>query len=359
MFKCYISGPNCCLAKTYTSKMDQKNTKAIAPTEVQVLEFFKFYSKEVKRPAMGLPLRICKKDECQFRQKNESHYHCKFCEFTRRGLQTERMLRHLISKHPWEVGVHTEPDPNSVENSRNRGISVLDHNYTVEQILPSNECMPHLEGNIPRNAHESIDMATENQENNPQQMLNAALLAQNNTNQPATQQPVGPADNLPLPSPMIDSISASIDENQTLTNDFIDRILADPMSDTIQAANLIDKGPDHPNTMTNGSFVILEGQMRRPPIDGTKICVIPKCTKYHEKLRTLVRYKHRGNWQHTVDWESTMLLLTFYKLDKVTDPFNKRICAFHWKEWYNFNYRLKKKMPKRIDANTQTETKYL
>lgn len=322
--------------------------------EIQIYEYFKFYSRQKTRTQQGMPsMRTCELPNCSAKLRNESHYHCKFCDITHRGLQKKKMLKHLVSKHAWKVGLHKEPDPNSEENSRNRGFSVLDHNYTVEQILPSKECMPLLDtGNTGIVQQEGGSNGT-NQENDPQLTKDGETNAQNNGTPPSKRGSIDA-----IPTPLIESISASIDQNRIITNDFIDRILSDPTPESILATNSANKMAQFPLNTANKPFMMVNGQKVQHTIDQSKICVIAKCTKYHEKLRSLIRYKKRG-FQNEVDWDGTMLLLTFHKLDRITDLFNRRICTYHWKEWYNFNNRLKQKIPRRMDANTQTEKKYL
>ena len=321
--------------------------------EIQIFEYFKFYSREKTRTSQGMPaMRTCELPNCTAKLRNESHYHCKLCDITHRGLQKKRMLQHLVSKHAWKVGLHNEPDPNSEENSRNRGFSVLDHNYTIEQILPSKECMPLFDASMTGIIQEGADNGAD-QENNPQ-LTHDEVNEQNNGTPPFRTESIDA-----IPTPLIESISASIDQNRIITNDFIDRILSGPTPESILATSSANKTAPSPLNTQNKPFTMVNGQkVQQTIIDPTKICVIPKCTKYHEKLRTLVRYKKRG-FQNEVDWNGTMLLLTFHKLDRIADLFNKRICTYHWKEWYNFNYRLKQKIPRRMDANTQTEKKYL
>ena len=66
-------------------------------------------------------------------------------------------------------------------------------------------------------------------------------------------------------------------------------------------------------------------------------CIIPDCDNT-KKLKKLARNKIRGAGANTPDIENTMLLITFYHLEKIdTDPSNLHICHNHWKRWYNYN----------------------
>ena len=37
-----------------------------------------------------------------------------------------------------------------------------------------------------------------------------------------------------------------------------------------------------------------------------------------------------------------MLIITYFKLENIKDPFKVSICSKHWKQWYDYNYKLKK-----------------
>eukprot|EP00112_Aurelia_sp_Birch-Aquarium-sp1_P015804 Seg353.9 transcript_id=Seg353.9/GoldUCD/mRNA.D3Y31 product="hypothetical protein" protein_id=Seg353.9/GoldUCD/D3Y31 len=69
-------------------------------------------------------------------------------------------------------------------------------------------------------------------------------------------------------------------------------------------------------------------------------CVVQGCASTF-KLKSLVRRKWRGGGHNVWDWESTMLVITYFRLDKIRDPFEAHICNQHWRNWYRYNYKIK------------------
>ena len=312
---------------------------------IKLEDYFTFYSKEVVRTRPNFPYiagRVCKDVACKHKQRNESHYHCKFCEYVRRGRQSERMEKHLISKHSRAIGLVASPGTKGGEKSENGRYSVLDHSYTNgEAVLSANSEPPTMlmlpdfsdkETTISPNANSHSKM--ENQENEHQ--LNALVTSKativNKGNWKAIASSLATTNSKDMPN---------------ASNPFAPKVIGEGgLSDQHLLESLASSLPSSQGlclvaSKTNGS-----------------ICIVPKCTHSNSKLKTLMRMKQQGS-RHSVDWESTMLLLTFFKIDKVNDITNKCICSVHWKDWYNFNYRLKKNMPRYCDATTQTFVNYL
>ena len=69
-------------------------------------------------------------------------------------------------------------------------------------------------------------------------------------------------------------------------------------------------------------------------------CVAQGCSSTF-KLKSLVRRKLQGGGHNVWDCESTMLVITYFKLDKIGDPFEAYICNHHWRNWYRYNYKIK------------------
>ena len=69
-------------------------------------------------------------------------------------------------------------------------------------------------------------------------------------------------------------------------------------------------------------------------------CVVQGCVSTF-KLKSLVRRKLRGGGHKVWDCESTMLVITYFRLDKIGDPFEAYICNHHWRNWYRYNYKIK------------------
>ena len=59
-------------------------------------------------------------------------------------------------------------------------------------------------------------------------------------------------------------------------------------------------------------------------------------------MKQLVRKKFRGGRCKFIDWESTKLLITYFKLTNLDDPFEVLICQQHLRQWYYYNCNLKK-----------------
>ena len=70
-------------------------------------------------------------------------------------------------------------------------------------------------------------------------------------------------------------------------------------------------------------------------------CVAVNCQNI-SNLKPLVRKKFRGGRCKFIDWESTELLITYFKLTNLDDLFEVLICQQHWRQWYYYNYNLKK-----------------
>ena len=286
-------------------------------------ECFTFYSKEVVKTRPNVPYiagRICTNVDCKHKQKNESHYHCKFCDYSRRGRQNDRMEKHLISKHAYTIGLDKNHDKKSEEKSENGKYSVLDHSYTNgETVLPANGStptmlmLPHFsESEITQSPDTNSLPTIENQENHHE--LNV------------------------IPSP--NSVSL-----ETTTSHFgctsASGSSTDPLVPRMIGEEIIDRMLSDEQLLVSLTNSLPHYQGRLFNLNNGKSCVVPKCMHTKSKLKSLLRMKRQQS-NHFVDWESTMLLLTYYKIDKTSSLSDKFICYMHWKEWYNFNYRLKK-----------------
>ena len=62
-------------------------------------------------------------------------------------------------------------------------------------------------------------------------------------------------------------------------------------------------------------------------------CVILDCS-FAVNLRPLARKKLRGKGK-AFDWESTKLIITYYRLSNLDSPHDSFICLKHWREWYH------------------------
>ena len=289
-------------------------------------EYFTFYSKEVVRTRPNVPYiagRICTNVDCKHKQKNESHYHCKFCDYSRRGRQNDRMEKHLISKHAHTIGLDKNHDAKSEEKSENGKYSVLDHSYTNgETVLiasgstPAMLMLPHFsDREMTHSPHTNSLPTIENQEN--QHELNVVSPANSNGLETTTSNFGCTSGSGCNTDPLVPRM---------IGEEIIDRMLSDEQL----LVSFTNSLPPYEGPLLN--------------LNNGKSCVIPKCIHTNSKLKSLLRMKRQGS-NNLVDWENTMLLLTYYKIDKTSSLSDKFICHMHWKEWYNFNYRLKKRVP--------------
>ena len=63
-----------------------------------------------------------------------------------------------------------------------------------------------------------------------------------------------------------------------------------------------------------------------------------------QRLKSFLQKKIRGGGSNTIDWNSTMLQITYFRLVDIGDPSNFSICAQHWKEWYHYDYNMQKSL---------------
>ncbi len=68
-------------------------------------------------------------------------------------------------------------------------------------------------------------------------------------------------------------------------------------------------------------------------------CFLLECHN-SEKLRPILSKKISCDSKYE-DWEGLKLLCTFYRINTVSDFRNTFICRKHWKDWYNFDYKLR------------------
>jgi len=289
-------------------------------------EYFTFYSKEIFRVSPHAPYvarRCCMNVNCKYKQKNESHYHCKLCDYVRVGRYYNGMKNHLISKHAYAIGLKANPDKNSGEKSENGNYSVIDHSYTNGESASFSDTSPPSMLTLPKFSDElpqenSLSSAKRHQLRVTSTAVSSrspSIVAERDSKAPATvycissESGIIPASGI---SPSIPITFGVVSSQQLLAS------LKDPMP-----------------------------SCNRPYLHAketnVKSCSIPKCTNYSSKLKTLLRMQKRGGGR-LVDWKSTMLLLTYYKIDKTSDISSKFICSVHWREWYNFNCKLNKQM---------------
>lgn len=317
---------------------------------IKIEDYFTFFSKEVFKTKPNCPYvpgRVCKVAECKHKQRNESHYHCKLCDYVWRGRQNVRMERHLISKHAHAISLYTSSVTKSgSEKSENGKYSVLDHSYTYgENDLPNTRTsedpptmlmLPHFfekesTGSI---AQENPLLTRENQENNQQHNLASTLNASSigDSSEKTT------TSNTSAVS--ISSVAASSVHTASLPNTLGDEFVNRMLSNEQFIAPLPRSVPSSHGSIINDNRA-----------NGNQ-CIVPNCKNANGRLKKLLRMKSHG---HAIDWESTMLLLTFHRVDIPSEIANKFICFWHWKEWYNYNYKLKKHIPYSIDVSTQTK----
>ena len=289
-------------------------------------EYFTFYSKEIIKANPHAPYvarRCCMNVNCKYKQKNESHYHCKLCDYVRVGRYYNGMKNHLVSKHAHVIGLKANPDKNSGGKSENGNYSVIDHSYTNGESAflsntdpPSMLTLPKFSDELPQ--EDSLSSAKSHQLSATPTTVSSigpSIVAERVSKAPATVHCIS-ADCGIIPasgtSPLIPITFGVVSSQQLFAS------AKDPIA-----------------------------SCKRPSLHAkeanVKSCSIPECKNYSSKLKTLLRMQKPGG-KRQVDWKSTMLLLTYYKIDRTNDISSKFICSVHWREWYNFNWKLNKQM---------------
>ena len=70
-------------------------------------DYYVFYTKKTR------PGKHCENSECKYEQ---GHYHCKVCPVAFKGLMTDKMVKHVRSKHPHQINIASQPG-NDPQNS--------------------------------------------------------------------------------------------------------------------------------------------------------------------------------------------------------------------------------------------------
>lgn len=263
---------------------------------------------------------------CKHKQKNESHYHCKFCDYVRRGRQSLRMEKHLISKHAHAIGLCASPDSKSGEGLDNGKYSVIDHSYIHDDERgvslaapagpPTMLMLPHFseKGNTVQSPPQrNSTTAKENQDNNLQSIVVSTAIPSSTA----------------LNTGSVSSCGNSSLGTITLGSELVDRVLLDDQ--------LIES--------LARSITSTQRQCTDRKRADSKTCAVSNCKNGNSNLKPLLRTKREGGKCMT-DWESTKLLLTFHKINDANITEKSSICLAHLKEWCDFNQKLKKIIPR-------------
>ena len=256
-------------------------------------DYYVFYTKKTR------PGKHCENSECKYEQ---GHYHCKMCPVAFKGLMTDKMVKHVRSKHPHQINIASKPgnDPqNSHSDNANSGTKIKSGDNSASN--PASELFS------------PVSLSP----------LKGVAIKKSKVSTPLYADP----GNVQFSSP---GISPLFHKAVTVTE---------------------------PSSLTNviPSQVELSQIVTEPAVDKDKVeapecrCVVPDCTSVF-KLKSLVRRKLRGGGNNDLDWESTMLLITYFRLDKIGDPFAISFCNKHWKNWYHYNYKIKQALSFYVDG---------
>ena len=224
----------------------------------------------------------CDSVACKYKD-GRTHYHCRYCSFVRAGLSYDKMIKHMRSKH----------SSNLVSQ-----VSTEEQQTLTELNIESDPSDPALEKSPQLSPPRSF------------------IIKKSKVSTPMSAEPGSLQIEAPF-SPLFHK-TKSIDQ--------------DPCRPV--------EGPFLPNGNLNITpFDSDATTEERESLEIIKRCVIPGCNNINN-LKQLIRMKTRGHG-NLIDLEQTLLLLTYYRLDKVGRIFEKRICHLHWREWYDFNHKLK------------------
>ncbi len=260
-----------------------------------MLDYYDFFTKKTR------PGKHCEDSECKYEQ---GHYHCKFCKNAFKGLMTDKMVKHVRSKNS-KILTNTaskadHDSQNSHSDNANSGIEIRSNDNRPSN--PASEFFsPFSLSNSPT----------------------GVAVKKSKVSTPLLAEPGNVLFSSPGISPLFHK-AATVTESSSLSK----VIPSQAELSEIVAEPIVDKEKiEIPECM----------------------CVVPDCTSVF-RLKSLVRRKLRGGGNNDWDWESTKLLITYFRLDKIGDPFKVYICNQHWKNWYHYNYKIKQALSFYVDG---------
>ena len=284
----------------------------------RVQDYYKFYSKSTTKG------RHCEYSECK--HVEESHYHCNFCPMSMRGLMTARMEKHTRKKHAKEL------EPFGTVDASSPYVNTLDtHTVWPQSITPLASC-------------ESI--STSSATITTDDIPSKTSVTVNSDSGPAPEcifsPPFSPSKSIVVKKSKVSTPMSSKPGNV---------VFSSPGISPLHHKTATSSHADHNKAVSNDrASISVKGK-------APSECIIPHCQST-TRLKSLLRKKLRGGGSNTIDWNSTMLQITYFRLVDIDDPSNFSICAQHWKEWYHYDYNLQKSLGA-LSQKSQEENRFL
>ena len=267
-------------------------------------EYFTFHPKK-SSSGINKNLFKCPTLSCKYScEQNVSHYHCKLCEFVDANCNIKRRKAHLNKKH------------NIIFSDEQPGENVAGENpHETRFTIPF--------------SHESQLITTETVTLDHLYCSNITCSATNNDKI---------SDSTIMVSPSRQSVIKKSKVSTPLSSH-----AGNVMFGSLAGSPLFHKTRPVAPFEIPGNVPTNQGSDIMPHFEDSpqkNVCFLAHCRTTH-RLKPLLGKKFRVSGNKIEDWDGLQLLCTYFRVDKVDNCQDLYVCHAHWKQWYNFNYRLR------------------